>query len=109
MRLTPQFPHGLAHRLHRRAQGEQVITVRHWVLPHWLPQGFSVARLRKGAGLLGLSVVVALLAAVAVVGLQRLRSHTASPAVDGQSTTSGDPSAPASSDPSPQVVIKARG
>ncbi len=89
--------------------GEQVITVRHWVLPHWLPQGFSVARLRRGAGLLGLSVVVALLAAAAVVGLQRQRSQTASPPVDAESTTSRDPSAPASSEPSPQVVFTPRG
>jgi hypothetical protein len=68
-----------------------------------------MARLRKGAGLLGLSLVVALLAAAAVVGLQRLRSQAGTPAVDGQSTTSRDPSAPASTDPSPQVVLKARG
>lgn len=97
----PAAPEGLG--------GEQAITVRHWVLPHWVPQGFSVARLRRGAGLLGLSLGVVLLAAAAVVGLQRLRPQEASPLVDTEGTISRDPSAPASSDPSPQVVLNARG
>ncbi|MGB7565131.1 MAG: RodZ domain-containing protein [Prochlorococcaceae cyanobacterium] len=89
--------------------GEQAITVRHWVLPHWLPQRFSVARLRRGAGLLGVSVGVALLAAAAVVGLQRLRPQTASPVVDADAITSPAPLAPASGASSPQVVFNARG
>lgn len=97
--------------------GEQAITARHWVLPHWLPHGFSVAGLRRGAGLVGLSVGVALLTAAAVLGLQRLRPQTASPQVDADAATSRDPPAPtsrepsaaASADPSPQVVLNARG
>ncbi|MCP9850792.1 DUF4115 domain-containing protein [Cyanobium sp. Morenito 9A2] len=76
---------------------EQVITVRHWVLPRWLPQDVSVARLRQGAGLLVLSVGLALLVAAGVVGVHRLKPQGAQPVVDTD----------AAADPSQQVVLKA--
>lgn len=90
--------------------GEQAITVRHWVLPQWLPQGFPLARLRRGAGLLGLSVGVALVVAAAVAGLQGQRSQMTSPVLDADSPASAGPTsaATASSTPSPQVVFRAK-
>lgn len=51
---------------------EPAITVRHWVLPRWVPEGISIVRLRRQVGLLGLSIAVAALAAGGVVAWRTL-------------------------------------
>jgi hypothetical protein len=50
---------------------ETAIIAQHWVLPRWVPEGLSIERLRRLAGLTALSAGVAMLVAAAVVLWQR--------------------------------------
>lgn len=95
---------------HEEGGSESAISVRHWVLPRWAPEGLSIERLRRLAGLTALSAGVAVLVAVAVVVRQRqpppvpLAPRSVAEPIGSNSSTSGSTSTGSKSGSQDQVV-----